>query len=266
MNDRFQPSEQPPTPQQRFGARLKLERERAGVSLEALVRLSNVSASYFEGLERGDVSRWPPGIFRRSFVRTYAQTVGLDVEATVADFLQLFPDEGAAERRRDRGARLALADAALAERRPLRLTLDEAAGPRSWSEVVGMAWRRVLAAGLDLAVVSGLAAVVWIARLSASLWIPLSSVAVGYHAIGLLALGMTPGWWAVSRLFGSEPRFSGAGIRGVRLVWSWGRPTGLPRIDGGPSGSAAQGRGADAGGEFAHPPEAIHTPDAHKAV
>ena len=36
--------------------------------------------------------KWPPGIFRRSFIRAYAKAIGVDVEATTREFLQRFPD------------------------------------------------------------------------------------------------------------------------------------------------------------------------------
>jgi cytoskeletal protein RodZ len=40
-----------------------------------------------EALERDDFSRLPGGIFSRAFIRAYAVEIGLDPEATVAEFL-----------------------------------------------------------------------------------------------------------------------------------------------------------------------------------
>ena len=61
-----------------FGPRLRRERERRKISLASISANTKVSISLFEQLERDDVSRWPCGIFRRSFVRSYAEAIGLD--------------------------------------------------------------------------------------------------------------------------------------------------------------------------------------------
>jgi cytoskeletal protein RodZ len=57
---------------------------------------TKIGLPLLQALERGDVSRWPGGIFRRSFVRDYASAIGLDPTATVAEFLERFPDPDAA--------------------------------------------------------------------------------------------------------------------------------------------------------------------------
>jgi cytoskeletal protein RodZ len=48
-----------------------------------------------EALERSDLSRLPGGIFTRSFVRAYAQEVGLDPDRTIEDFIAELPPEAA---------------------------------------------------------------------------------------------------------------------------------------------------------------------------
>ncbi len=80
------------TEREAFGAELRRARERRGLTLDAIAEQTKVSASHFSGLERGDLSRWPSGIFRRAFVRSYALAVGLDPEESVAEFGRLFPD------------------------------------------------------------------------------------------------------------------------------------------------------------------------------
>jgi transcriptional regulator with XRE-family HTH domain len=75
-----------------FGLELQRARERSGLSLDQLAELTKVSASLYAGLERADISRWPAGIFRRAFVRSYAQAVGLDPENVLSRFLALYPD------------------------------------------------------------------------------------------------------------------------------------------------------------------------------
>src|SRR5580765_8374435 len=47
-----------------FGRRLRDQRERHGVTLETIAANTKISASLLAGLERGDVSAWPSGIFR----------------------------------------------------------------------------------------------------------------------------------------------------------------------------------------------------------
>ena len=79
-------------PGQAFGPRLRLERERRQISLTSIAENTKISRSLLEALERDDVSRWPTGIFRRSFVRAYAQAIGLDADEIVKEFAERFPD------------------------------------------------------------------------------------------------------------------------------------------------------------------------------
>jgi transcriptional regulator with XRE-family HTH domain len=75
-----------------FGARLRQQRERQHIALAAIAAQTKISLSLLEGLERDDVSHWPAGIFRRSFIRSYAQIIQLDADAVVREFLELYPD------------------------------------------------------------------------------------------------------------------------------------------------------------------------------
>ena len=75
-----------------FGGRLRRERERRRIALSSIAENSKISVGLFEELERNDVSRWPSGIFRRSFIRAYAQAIGLDPDETAREFLERFPD------------------------------------------------------------------------------------------------------------------------------------------------------------------------------
>lgn len=74
-----------------FGPRLRRERERRGISLETLAARTNVSIELWTGLESNDFSKWPGGLFARSFVRDYARVVGLDGDDVVDDFCRLYP-------------------------------------------------------------------------------------------------------------------------------------------------------------------------------
>jgi len=77
-----------------FGRRLRDQRERHGVALESIAATTKINASLFAALERGDLSAWPSGIFRRAFVRAYATAIGIAPEPVVAEFASLFPEDG----------------------------------------------------------------------------------------------------------------------------------------------------------------------------
>jgi len=95
-----------------FGAGLRAHRERQGISLRTIAESTKIKFSLLDSLERGDVSQWPHGLFRRAYLRDYAAAVNLPAEPLVAEFLQLFPEDGT--------------DPAFEAVRsaPLRLTLD----------------------------------------------------------------------------------------------------------------------------------------------
>ncbi len=75
-----------------LGARLRQHREKRDVSLQAIAERTKIKMSLLEGLERDDISRWPAGIFRRAYVRDYAQAIGLDPDVVVRDFLERYPE------------------------------------------------------------------------------------------------------------------------------------------------------------------------------
>src|SRR5262245_3635784 len=75
-----------------FGARLRQQRERQGVTLEAIAAETKIKTSLLAGLEDDDVSHWPEGIYRRAYVRAYAQAIGLEPEAVAREFSALYPD------------------------------------------------------------------------------------------------------------------------------------------------------------------------------
>jgi transcriptional regulator with XRE-family HTH domain len=87
-----------------FGARLRQQREKRDVSLTAIAERTKIKQALLEGLERDDISRWPPGIFRRAYVRDYAQAIGLNPDTVMREFLEVFPEpQEAVEPPRPRG-------------------------------------------------------------------------------------------------------------------------------------------------------------------
>jgi len=75
-----------------LGARLRRRREERQIALSAIAERTKISVALLEGLERDDLSRWPSGIFRRAFVRAYAEAIGLDASEVVREFLERHPD------------------------------------------------------------------------------------------------------------------------------------------------------------------------------
>ena len=75
-----------------FGSRLRYERERRQIALKSIAESTKIGVTLLEALERDDVSRWPSGIFRKSFIRSYAEAVGLDADMIVREFVERHPD------------------------------------------------------------------------------------------------------------------------------------------------------------------------------
>jgi transcriptional regulator with XRE-family HTH domain len=193
-----------------LGAWLRRERERAGVTLETIATRTKVARTLLEALERNDVSRWPNGIFRRAFVRGYANQVGLEPDYVVALFVRAFPEEPASRsaspaldhRTTGRVVAPSRADSSM------RLTL--APEVSRWQEALARlgAATTDLMAPITLALPSGL-----FGGLSL-FWLVLAVVAVLYLTVGTLVLGTTPGLWMMQRV-GSQPL-------GARRL-SWGK-------------------------------------------
>ena len=75
-----------------LGRRLRFERERRRIALESIAERTKISIGLLKDLERDELSRWPTGIFRRSFIRAYAEAVGLDPDDTLKEFQERYPD------------------------------------------------------------------------------------------------------------------------------------------------------------------------------
>src|SRR6186997_95539 len=75
-----------------FGTRLRQQRDERKVSLEDISAKTKIKAALLEGLEGDDLSRWPQGIFRRAYIRAYAQAIGLEPDVVLQQFLALYPE------------------------------------------------------------------------------------------------------------------------------------------------------------------------------
>ena len=69
-----------------LGTDLREARERAGFSLSDLAARTRIPLSSLRAMEQNDFAKLPPGIFVRSFIRSYAHEVGVDPVSAVAEF------------------------------------------------------------------------------------------------------------------------------------------------------------------------------------
>jgi transcriptional regulator with XRE-family HTH domain len=171
-------------PDNSFCGRLRRERERRQIALSSIAANTKISASLFEGLERGDVARWPTGIYRRSFIRAYATAIGLDPEATAREFLELFPEP-------DQVKPQAPVFPVTTQPTVLRLTLADPGSPFSPGRLLPALRDRCAAIACDAGVVTAIAASVFV--VSGTFWLPLGVTTLTYYLGGILLLGNTPG-------------------------------------------------------------------------
>ncbi len=192
-----------PSDEQSFGARLRRERERRQVALASISENTKISVSLFEALEREDVSRWPLGIYRRAFIRAYAQGIGLDPDVVVKEFLDRFPDpaELAAS---DLEAAAAAAKPAAAAAKPaaaaakptavdavVRLMMPPPSHRFAGGPLLAGIGRRLAAAACDAGIVLAIAGVMFV--VFGKFWAPLGATMLAYYAGGILLLGNAPG-------------------------------------------------------------------------
>jgi transcriptional regulator with XRE-family HTH domain len=186
----------------RLGARLRAERERRKIALEHVAANTKISIALLRDLERDELSRWPTGIFRRAFVRAYAQAIGIDPDETLDEFLRLYPDPPSLSPLEQSPLASGSSGAALAKiarveqavsRRPgaFRLLLADEPHPFMGGRILSRVPHRLAAALWDVATPMGLALLVYL--LLDRFWIPLAVILAAYHAGSVLALGNTPG-------------------------------------------------------------------------
>lgn len=73
-----------------FGESLKRHREVRGIALQTVAEKTKISPTFLVGLERGDCSKWPGGIYSRAWIRAYATAIGQDPEEVAAEFSRCF--------------------------------------------------------------------------------------------------------------------------------------------------------------------------------
>ena len=76
----------------KFSEELRSERERRGITVEALCADTKVNQRFIDALEKGDYHALPGGVFRRGFVRAYLGAVGLDQQTWLEHFDTSYAD------------------------------------------------------------------------------------------------------------------------------------------------------------------------------
>lgn len=176
-----------------FGPVLRAARERKGVTLTQLASETKLSAELWAALEDNNLARWPKRVFARSYVRDYAERVGLDADEVVNEFCRLFPEWG--DRRAERVIRekahiiahdLAWEDLPAPEQRR--------ASDRAASTAPGFLGRhraRLLAIAIDVPAVLGLGFAGVLAGFA--YWPSTAVAAVSYSSLSTLFIGRTFG-------------------------------------------------------------------------
>jgi transcriptional regulator with XRE-family HTH domain len=172
-----------------FGGRLRLERERRRVTLASIAADTKISLALLQGLERDDLSRWPSGIFRRAFIRAYAQAVGLDADAVAQEFLEQFRDPS--ELPSPESADSAATRSRRSDDTDLRLTLAGAGAAFRGGHLLNGKRRRWVAAACDVGALMTLGVTFFIAW--HQFWMPLAIATLGYYVASIVLLGNTPG-------------------------------------------------------------------------
>jgi transcriptional regulator with XRE-family HTH domain len=101
-----------------FGETLKRLREERGFPLDAVASATRIARHHLDALERGDLESLPSGPFGRSYLRSYAEFLGIDPEPMLHAYRSQEADRGIGpEERRERSIREL---SRLLERRPSR--------------------------------------------------------------------------------------------------------------------------------------------------
>jgi transcriptional regulator with XRE-family HTH domain len=187
-----------------FGARLRHERERRGIAISSIADRTKIAPHLLTALERGDLTRWPGGLYRRAFIRAYAESVGLDPNEVLEELRECCPDSAetapgtAAPIPPLPGAATAAPASAM-----VRLRIDPAPQVCRGGPVLSDARHRIAAIAADLAIL-GVISVGFAAALD-EFWMPLAVAMAGYYAGGILIFGNTPGVCLAAAMAAEDP-------------------------------------------------------------
>jgi len=167
-----------------FGERLRRQREKQHITLDQIAASTKVAASLFAGLEKGDCSRWPGGMYNRAFIRGYAAAIRLDPDDVAAEFAEYYTasiDAPAVHGPTVPGA-------AAQPNGPFALRLKLDVDPEELRRRVA---RRIVLAAADVLVVAAIAGVVAFAS-GIAYWSALAIFSIGYQVAVRLLSGLSP--------------------------------------------------------------------------
>ena len=199
-----------------FGPRLRLERERKGIALSDIAVATKIKESLFAELERGDISKWPQGIFRRAHLCAYVSAIGLPTQPVLAEFLRLFPSDDADAD----GMKPADGSDVPPSQAQVPATVRAITPPPPAPGVADRMW----IACFDLAAVCLISSIV-AAVTGISLWVAGALVAAGYSAVGAACFARSVGAHVQHRIRRivedrSAPTQTWMPVRDVRLIVS----------------------------------------------
>jgi transcriptional regulator with XRE-family HTH domain len=171
-----------------FGARMRHERERRKISITAIAETTKILGALLEGLENDDMSRWPTGFYRRAFLRSYANAIGVDADAALKEFLEQYPEP------EDTGSVSAVPPAVQHPAPPpaaLRVQTPAAGAWFSDGALVTGVGPRCFAVAVDLFVVSVMGLALFVVL--GTFWAPTLLAMAAYYSVSILVLGNTPG-------------------------------------------------------------------------
>jgi transcriptional regulator with XRE-family HTH domain len=193
-----------------FGARMRHERERRGIPLSSIADRTKIAPNLLVALERGDLARLPGGLYRRAFIRAYAEAVGLDPNETVQDLLECFPDPAEAVTAADAAAQLPPdAASSVSTSARVRVRIDPAPDVCRGGSLLSDARHRLGAIAADLGVLGVISMGFWAAL--GDFWMPLAIAMAIYYSAGILILGNTPGVYLYAAVAADDPARTEAG-------------------------------------------------------
>jgi cytoskeletal protein RodZ len=114
-----------------FGERLRKERESRNITLRDLSEATKINKRYLEALEQNDFDSIPGGVFIRGYIRSYAESIGINPAPLLDEYLRIRSAGGDGEEEEQ-----AAKEAAQAALSTLAAKLDESrSGIRSFSRI-----------------------------------------------------------------------------------------------------------------------------------
>jgi len=105
-----------------FGVSLKRERELRGISLHEIAKTTKISVRFLEAIEKNRFDVLPEGVFRKSFIKSYAKYLGMNEEQILHEY-DLEVQSSAASQSVPEKPSVSLRESSAGSKRVLLLTL-----------------------------------------------------------------------------------------------------------------------------------------------